>query len=59
MGDFGFTAYGGMIMEGFKWQHIQFADGSNPYICKTEKDFKWMQKHYNLEKIEDGFWIAR
>lgn len=46
-------------MKNFKWQHIQFTDGSNPYICTTEKSFKWMQEHYKLEKIEDGFWIAR
>lgn len=45
-------------MKTFKWQHIQFADGSNPYICMTEKNFKWMQKHYNLVKIKDGFWLA-
>ena len=42
-----------------KWQHIQFADGSNPYICKTEKEFKRMQKKYQLEMIKPRFWIAR
>lgn len=46
-------------MENFKWQHIQFADGSNPYVCTTEKGFKQMQKHYTLEKIKDGFWLAK
>ena len=45
-------------MKNFKWQHIQFEDGSNHYICMTEKNFKWMQKHYNLVKIKDGFWMA-
>ena len=39
-----------------KWQHIQFADGSNPYICKTEKE---LQKKYQLEMIKPRFWIAR
>ncbi len=45
-------------MENFKWQYIQFSDDSNPYICKTENDFKWMQKHYRLKKIKDKFWIV-
>ena len=43
-------------MNYFKWQHIQFADGSNPYICKTEKEFKRIQNKYNLIKIKDGFY---
>ena len=41
-----------------KLQHIEFADGSNPYICRTEKSFKWMQDHYVLEPVDDGFWKA-
>ena len=45
-------------MNNFKWKCIQFADGSNPYICKTEKEFKKMQKKYNLVEIEDGFYKA-
>lgn len=45
-------------MENFRWQHIQFTDGSNPYICTTEKTFKQMQKKYNLTQIKDGFWLA-
>lgn len=45
-------------MEHFKWQHIQFADGSNPYVCTTEKAFKRMCKKYNLVKIKDGFYMA-
>ena len=43
----------------YTWQHIQFEDGSNPYVCITEENFKWMQKHYNLEQIKEGFWIAK
>lgn len=42
-----------------KWRHIEFEDGSNPYICKTDKEFKKMQRRYNLVKIKDGFYIAR
>ena len=45
-------------MERFRWQHIQFADGSNPYICTTEKKFKQMRKKYSLTQIKDGFWLA-
>ena len=42
----------------FNWQHIEFIDGSNPYICKDEKNFKWMQENYKLEKLSEGFWRA-
>ena len=42
------------------WQHIQYSDGSNPYICKTETEFQRLQKKYGcaLEKIKDGFWLV-
>lgn len=40
------------------YQHIEFIDGSNPYICKTEKSFKWMKEHYVLEPIKEDFWKA-
>lgn len=50
-------------MKKFEWQHIQFENGSSPYICKTEKTFKAMQKHYNLVKLREsdgiGFWLAK
>ncbi len=44
-----------------KWQHIQFEDGSNPYICKTEKEFNRIKRRYGkrLEKIQERFWIVR
>lgn len=45
-------------MNYFKWKHIEFADGSNPYICKTEKEFKRIRKRYNLERIKDNFYRA-
>ena len=38
------------------YQHIEFIDGSNPYISKTEKDFKWMCEHYVLIPIAENFW---
>ncbi len=44
-----------------KWQHIQYADGSNPYICKTEKEFNRLRKKYGnrMELIKDGFWMVK
>lgn len=45
-------------MKDFKWQHISFIDGSNPYVCKTEKEFKRMQSRYVLEKIGNDCWEA-
>ena len=45
-------------MEHFAWQVIKFSDGSNPYICTTEKKFKYMKKKYNLTKIKDNYWLA-
>lgn len=43
-----------------QWQHIQYSDGSNPYICKTEEEFQRLQKKYGcaLEKIKNGFWLV-
>ena len=46
-------------MDGFKWQHIEFENGGNPYICMREENFKYMQNKYNLEKIKEGFWLAK
>lgn len=40
------------------YQHITFIDGSDPYICKTEKSFKWMKEHYVLEPLAKNFWKA-
>ena len=45
-------------MKDFKWQLISFVDGSNPYICKTEKEFKRMKSRCVLEKIGDNCWQA-
>ena len=45
-------------MKKFGWQHIEFSDGSNSYICKTEEEFKRMQAKYKLKQIKYGFWIA-
>lgn len=40
------------------YQHIEFIDGSNPYICKSEKDFKRIKERYIIEPIKEGFWMA-
>lgn len=40
------------------YQHIEFIDGSNPYISTTEKNFKWMCDRYVLIPIAEGFWKA-
>lgn len=48
-------------MERFKWQHIMFEDGSNPYVCMNQKAFKQMEKKHkeNLVKIKDVFWLVK
>ena len=45
-------------MKDFKWQLISFVDGSNPYICKTEKEFKRIKSKYVLKRIDDNCWQA-
>jgi hypothetical protein len=45
-------------MSNFNWYHIDFANGGNPYICKTDKEFKKIQKKYKLVKIKDNFYKA-
>lgn len=40
------------------WTHFEFANGSNPYISKTDSDRKWMLNHYDCEQIsENGFLV--
>ncbi len=41
-----------------KWYHIKFINGSNPYICKNEKEFKRIQKKYTLVKISGNYYKA-
>lgn len=43
-----------------RWQCIQYSDGSNPYICFTEKEFKRLKRKYGekIKKIKDGFWYV-
>lgn len=46
-------------MDNFAWQCIKFEDSSNPYICKTGKEFNRMKGKYNLVNIKDNFWLAK
>ena len=46
-------------MDSFTWQHIEFEDGSNPYICKTEEEFNRMKYKYDLVEIKKSFWLAK
>ena len=45
-------------MKHFTWQLISFVDGSNPYICKTEKEFKRIKSKYVLKRIDHNCWQA-
>lgn len=44
-----------------KWQHIQYENGSNPYICTSEKEFKRLKRKYGnrLQLIKERFWIIK
>lgn len=46
-------------MDHFAWQHIEFEDGSNPYICKTADVMDWMRRKYTLVPLHDNFWLAK
>ena len=46
-------------MSDFTWQHIEFEDGSNPYICITEENFNYMKNKYNLVNVDGRFWLAK
>lgn len=46
-------------MKEFRWQHITFADGSNPFICTTEKAFQRLRRKHHLVKLQDNFWYAK
>lgn len=42
------------------WQHISYSDGSNPYICTTEKKFKQLKRKYGkrMKRIKENFWYV-
>lgn len=46
-------------MTNFKWQHITFADGSNPYICMTQEAFDFIKTKYELTQLKYGLWLAK
>lgn len=41
-----------------KWKHIEFLNGSNPYICKTKAEFERMNRKYVLLEYKENFYIA-
>lgn len=41
------------------WNHIKFEYGSNPYICKTDKELDRMKRKYNLVQLGGNFWLAK
>ena len=43
-----------------EWNTIIFNDGSNPYVCKTDREFKKMSKKYKLEYAgSENFWAVK
>lgn len=42
----------------YKWKHIEFLNGSNPYICKTTEEFERIRKKYVLLEYKENFYIA-
>lgn len=44
-----------------RWQHIQYEDGSNPYICKTEKEFNRIKRKYGkrMYHLKENFYVVR
>lgn len=38
--------------------HIEYSDGSNPYICFNEKELNRLRKKYGKRMVElkKGFW---
>ena len=45
----------------FRWQHIEYEDCSNPYICMTKKRFKQLQKKYGdrMVRLHGDFWLVK
>lgn len=44
----------------FTWQHISYSDGSNPYICTTQKRFNQLKHKYGsaMTKVEENYWMV-
>lgn len=40
------------------YRQIEFINGSNPYICFTDAEFKRIKEHYVLEKLTDRCYRA-
>lgn len=46
--------------EPYPMQHIQYSDGSNPYLCFTKKELKRLKKKYGnmMKKVKENFWYV-
>lgn len=44
----------------FKWIIIKYKSGANPYIVKTEKEFKRIIKKYkdNIKQVNENFYVV-
>lgn len=48
-------------MSSFRWQHITYLSGGNPYICKTKKELKKLKKKYGdrmFPSHTENFWYV-
>ena len=37
-----------------RWYHIEYEDGSNPYICKNERELNKLVRKYGSRLIKIG-----
>lgn len=44
----------------FKWIIIKYKSGANPYIVKTEKEFKRIMRKYkdNIKQASENFYVV-
>jgi hypothetical protein len=44
-----------------KWKCVEFENGSNPYICKTESEFNRLKRKYGkrLQPLNGSFYIVK
>lgn len=55
--------YKSVVEPSYPWQHIDFVDGSNPFVCTDSKEFEYMKSKYRLKPILvngeiECFWLA-
>lgn len=47
------------MVKSFDWQLVTFEDGSNPFICMDERNFKYMKTTYELVRLGKDSWLAK